>query len=109
MMRLDVIVGYCPDLGIVELTGWIERGWVRPDRDGADWAFASVDVARVRLIYDLRRHLGVEEDAVPLILSLVDQVYDLRTTLKAVSAALDTQPAEVRQAVLAAMAPPPAP
>jgi chaperone modulatory protein CbpM len=101
MMRLDMIVTEFPDLEIVELTGWIEQGWVRPEPDGM---FETIDLARVRLIYDLRRSLDVQEDAVPMILALLDQVYDLRRTLKAVSAALDTQPPGVRDAVLAAMA-----
>ena len=104
MMRVEAIIAHCPDLELVELAGWIEQGWVRPETDGTGWAFESIDVARVRLIYDLERNLGLPEDAVPLILSLVDQVYDLRATLKAVSGALDTQPPAVRAAVLAAMA-----
>jgi chaperone modulatory protein CbpM len=101
MMRIEVIVTQFPDLETVELTGWIDRGWVRPEPDGM---FDAIDLARVRLIYDLRRGLGVQEDAVPVILALLDQVYDLRLTLKAVSAALGTQPPGVRDAVLAAMA-----
>lgn len=101
MMRLDVIVTQFPDLEIVELTGWVERGWVRPEPDGV---FQTIDLARVRLIYDLRRGLAIAEDAVPMILALLDQIYDLRATLKSVSAALDTQPPAVRAAVLAAMA-----
>jgi chaperone modulatory protein CbpM len=101
MMRLDMIVTEFPDLDIVELRGWIDLGWVRPEADGA---FDVIDVARVRLIHDLRRDLGIEEAAIPMILSLLDQVYDLRATLKAVSAALDGQPPAVRAAVLAAMA-----
>jgi len=101
MIRLEVIVTQFPDLELVELTGWIDRGWVRPEPDGR---FEPIDVARVHLIYDLRRGLGVAEEAVPMMLALLDQVYDLRTTLKAVSAALEIQPPGVRDAVLAAMA-----
>ena len=101
MMRLDVVVTQFPDLEIVELTGWIEQGWVMPESDGA---FQTIDVARVHLIYELRRDLGIAEDAVPMILGLLDQVYDLRATLKAVSGALERQPPDVRDAVLTAMA-----
>lgn len=100
-MQLELIVAQFPDLEIVELSGWIEQGWVRPEADGA---LETIDIARIRLIYDLRRSLGIDQDAVPMILSLLDQVYDLRATLKAVSAALETQPPPVRAAVLAAMA-----
>jgi chaperone modulatory protein CbpM len=108
MMRIQAIIARFPDLEIVELTGWIEQGWVTPmavveDRV-EDWQFEGIDIARVGLIYDLRRNLGVEIDAMPLVLSLLDQLYDLRATLKSVSSALDGQPPEVRKAVLAAMA-----
>ena len=81
-MQLELIVAQFPDLEIVELSGWIEQGWVRPEADGA---LETIDIARIRLIYDLRRSLGIDQDAVPMILSLLDQVYDLRATLKAVS------------------------
>jgi len=101
MMRLDIVVTQFPDLEIIELTGWIEQGWIRPEADGG---FETIDVARVRLIYELRRDLGIAEDAVPMILGLLDQIYDLRATLKGISAALETQPPAVRDAVLAAMA-----
>jgi chaperone modulatory protein CbpM len=106
MMRLEAIITQFPDLDTVELTAWIDRGWVRPDPapSPADWAFEGVDLARVGLIYDLRRHLGVEEDVVPMVLALVDQVYSLRATLKAVTGAIEHQPAEVRAAVRTAMA-----
>jgi len=101
MMRLELICAEFADLEIAELSAWVEEGWVRPAADGT---FETIDVARVHLIYDLRRSLGVEAAAVPMILGLLDQVYDLRATLKAVSGALDRQPPEVRRAVLAAMA-----
>lgn len=103
-MRFDAIVGLFPDLEAVELSDWIERRWVQPEAaEGGSWVFHEIDVARVRLIYDLRRELDVEEETVPLVLSLLDQVYELRCTLKAMTRALGTQPPEVQAAVLAAL------
>lgn len=105
MMRLEAIVALFPDLEAVELTGWIERRWVQPEPgEGGGWLFHEIDVARVRLIYDLRRDLEVAEETVPLVLSLLDQVYELRGALKAMTRALESQPAEVQQAVRAALA-----
>ncbi|HEV2673097.1 MAG TPA: hypothetical protein VGV37_01065 [Aliidongia sp.] len=105
MMKLEAIVTRFPDLEIVELTAWIEQGWIRLESDTpAAWVFDGIDVARIELIYDLRRRLGVQEDTVPMVLSLLDQVYELRATLKAVTGALEHQPAEVRAAVVAALA-----
>lgn len=104
MMRLDAIVALFPDLDTVELSEWIERRWVQPEPGvGGGWIFHEIDVARVRLIYDLRHDLDIAEDTVPLVLSLLDQVYELRCTLKAMTRALGTQPPEVQAAVLAAL------
>jgi len=102
MIRIDALVAQFPYLDAGELAGWVERHWVTPDLDPASeetWIFTEIDVARVRLIYDLRHDLDVAEDMVPLMLSLLDQVYDLRGTLKAVNRAIAKQPREVRDAV----------
>ena len=101
-MKLDAVVALFPDLEAVELTAWIEQSWVRPERDvgEGDWAFREIDVARIRLIYDLRRNLEMPEEALPVLLSLLDQVYDLRRKLNALDAALEDHPEEVRNALL---------
>jgi chaperone modulatory protein CbpM len=57
----------------------------------------------VRLILDLRRGMDVAEDAMPLVLSLLDQVYELRSRLKSVLRVVEAQPREVQLAVLAAI------
>jgi chaperone modulatory protein CbpM len=106
MIRIDALVAQIPGLDADELSGWVERHWVTPDIDpddnaGEAWIFTEIDIARVRLIHDLRHDLDVAEDMVPLMLSLLDQVYDLRCTLKAVNRAIAKQPREVREAVYA--------
>ncbi len=102
-MQIDAVVALIGDLDTVELIGWIERGWVQPDAAGDVWEFREIDVARVRLIRDLRRGMDVSEDAVPLVLSLLDQVYELRGQLRRMIDALSSQPQEVRAAIVAAM------
>lgn len=103
MMQLTSVIALFADLPEMELTGWIERGWVQPEFGEAGWVFQEIDVARVRLIHDLRHAMDVGEDAIPIILSLLDQVYELRAQLKAVLRAVEAQPAEVREAIRAAM------
>jgi chaperone modulatory protein CbpM len=106
-VRLDAVLAMFSDMGVTELTAWVERGWVQPDSaNGEQWVFRDIDVARVRLIHDLRRDLDVAEDAVPLVLTLLDEVYELRTTLRGVIRAVGAQPPEVRKAVLGALDPP---
>jgi chaperone modulatory protein CbpM len=107
MIHFEAVIAQFPELPAPELTDWIARGWVQPEgATTADWVFAEIDVARVRLIFDLRLRMAIDEDALPLVLSLLDQIYGLRGALQAMVRALDDQPASVRAAVLAAMAPP---
>ena len=85
----------------VEIHAWIERGWVRPEgRRGGEPLFSELDVARLCLICDLRHDLAVEEETLPLVLSLLDQVYTLRRQLGALTDAVQQQPPEVRRAIL---------
>ncbi|HET7883122.1 MAG TPA: hypothetical protein VFL55_19715 [Acetobacteraceae bacterium] len=100
-MDAAAVVALFPGLTMIELTAWVERGWVIPDADGPVLEFHEIDVARVRLIRDLRGGMELGEDAVPLVLSLLDQVYELRSRLKSVLRALEAQPGDVQQAILA--------
>jgi len=111
-MRIASVVALFADLPEAELTSWVARGWVQPDASGPDagegggeagWEFQAIDVARVQLIHDLRRSMEVGEETMPLVLSLLDQVYALRGTLRDVLGALEAQPEVVRAAVLAAL------
>ena len=65
--------------------------------------FQEVDVARVRLIHDMRAIMRIDDETIPMLLSLVDQVYELRGGLRAVLRAVDSQPAPVRDAIHAAL------
>ena len=104
MIPVEAVAALFPDLETVELTTWIERSWVEPEPGGdGGWIFQEIDVARVRLIYDLRRDMAVAEDTVPLVLSLLDQVYELRAQLKSVTRAIEHLPEPVRAQILAAL------
>lgn len=102
-LELTSVTALFVDLPVQELTGWVERGWVRPEGDAPAWVFQEIDVARVRLIHDLRRGMDLDEDSIPLVLSLLDQIYDLRSELQAVLRAIEAQPAEIRTAIRAAL------
>lgn len=103
MMRFTAVVALFPDLPRTELQGWVERGWVRPEGADPDWIFADIDIARIRLIRDFRRAMAVSEETMPLVLSLLDQVYTLRSQVQALARAVEHQPEPVRQAILAAI------
>ncbi|MCO6416233.1 chaperone modulator CbpM [Siccirubricoccus sp. KC 17139] len=103
MIGLAELLAQVPAVPEAEVTLWIERRWLRAEQaPGGGWVFTEMDVARCRLLAELRITLELEEEVMPLVLSLLDQLYDARRTVKALLAALDQQPDEVRQAVLAA-------
>lgn len=79
------------EVGIAEsdLQLWIEQRWVLPSRTGDDFLFDDVDLARARLIRELRSDMMVNEEAIPVVLSLLDQIHSLRRTLARVNAAID--------------------
>ena len=83
-----------------ELRAWIENDWVRPEHVAGEPRFAEADVARIRLIVELRDAMAVGEEAIPVVLSLMDQLYDERrrvqTLCEAIRAAGLTEPVRRR-------------
>jgi chaperone modulatory protein CbpM len=80
------------DIGASELTAWVEQNWVLPVEDAGEFFFDEMDLARVRLISELRNDLGVNEDAIPVVLRLLDQVYSLRRALAELNEAIQELP-----------------
>lgn len=106
MIRIDAVVARFPGLDEAEIADWVARGWVHAEgATRSEWRFADIDVARLHLVRDLRVDLAVDEDLVPLVLSLLDQVYDLRRTLRTVLEVVHEAPEDVRRRVLGALAP----
>jgi chaperone modulatory protein CbpM len=101
MIGIDAVLRLIGGVQEVELRRWIEERWVRPEPASGGYVFREVDIARIRLIVDLRRNLAIDEEALPVVLQLLDQVYALRRRLRAMSEALDAQAPEVQDAVRA--------
>ena len=74
-----------------EVEGWIERAWVRPEGAPGHYLFHPIDEARVRLIVELRDQLAINDDALPVVLSLLDQVYAARRHMRRVRDAIERQ------------------
>jgi chaperone modulatory protein CbpM len=96
---LDIVAGLERD----ELLAWVEHGWVTPLRRDSRLFYREIDVARVRLIVEFRRELHVGEDAMPMLLSLMDQVYGLRRELRLLAEAVGEQPESVRREIAVAL------
>lgn len=82
-----------------DLRVWVRAGWVRPSMSEGGPMFDDIDIARLRLLCDLRREMALTPDAVEVVLTLIDRLHRTRRDLRMLLAAVDDQPHEVRRAV----------
>ncbi len=71
----------CSGLQVQTLEFWLEQRWLIPQETSAGMTFSDMDVARARLIQDLKTDFGVNDEGVDVILHLVDQLHGLRRAL----------------------------
>jgi chaperone modulatory protein CbpM len=101
MKTLSEVTALIGRVDRVELRAWVQRGWIASrEVVGAEPTFSEVDIARARLICDLHHDLAVDEETIPMVLSLLDQIYALRRQMTALTGAIQQQPEDVRQAIL---------
>ena len=81
-----------PDCGVFALDG-----------ETARWRVWANRAERVELILDMRRDFAVDDEAMPLVLSLLDQLYGLRRQMRRLSDAIECQPAAIREAIRQAL------
>jgi chaperone modulatory protein CbpM len=66
-------------ISVDTITRFIAFAWVNPsDRDST--LLDQEDLARIRLIYELQHDFGINDEAVPIILHLIDQLNLLQLT-----------------------------
>ena len=82
-----------------EIVTWVEQRWVLPAEEEGRWIFDQADLSRVALISELRGDLAVNEEAVPLVLRLLDQLYSLRQAIQEVHDAVEDLPEQHRTAL----------
>ncbi len=99
MRSLPEVVAELGLQGEAEVLRWVEAACLRPE-PGEGYRFRAIDVARLRLIRELDRDLAVDAEAIPVVLDLLDQVYDLRRRVRALADALAEEDEAVRRRVL---------
>jgi len=103
MTSLDELLRLHGGLTAVHVERWVARGLLRPRESGENWSFEQVDVARVRLLAELGEDIGLDDDTVDTVVSLVDQVHTLRGQLGLLARAIAEQPADTREAIAVAL------
>lgn len=102
MMNVEDLIDSISELQRSDLERWIEAELVNPHDDGTAVVFTEVECARVRLICTLHYDLEIAADALPLVVSLIDQLYDSRQRFLALAKAVAQQDRPVRKAILQA-------
>ena len=79
----------------VTLEYCVSAGWIAPAAEHGD-----ADLARARLVRDLREAMGVNDEGVGVALDLLDQIHGLRRALRRVGDVMHGLPEPARQEVL---------
>ena len=88
MIDVELLFTRMSTLDPQDLERWILNTWVRRETDDGRTLFRDIDVARVRLIQELTDDMQVNEEAIPIVLLLLDQLYDARRRIREVGEAL---------------------
>jgi chaperone modulatory protein CbpM len=105
MMHVDDLMAAISSLQRSDLEAWIREELVVPRKEAGTLFFTEMDCARVRLICTLHYELEIDANTLPVVLSLVDQLYDTRQRLLSLAAAVTAQDKNIQAAIIAAIEP----
>jgi chaperone modulatory protein CbpM len=88
MIGIELLILRLPGVDRRSLERWIHKDWVRPESEDGHHVFQEIDVARVRLIQDLLDNMKLNEEALPVVLALLDQLYETRRRMREVGKAI---------------------
>ena len=83
-----------------DLRIWVQEGWVRPAQGETGPVFDDLDIARLRLLCDLCIDMSLPDDAMPVVLTLLDRLHESRRRLRQLSDVIAQQPEPTRQAIV---------
>ena len=100
MISENEVINKLQGVSRTRLRVWVKRGWVSPSKTGAEYYFRDIDVARLDLIRQLQIDMAINNEAVPIVLSLIDQIHGLRYELKTLAQAVEAQHKDIQGAIL---------
>ncbi|MDP3342273.1 hypothetical protein [Frigidibacter sp.] len=96
----DEVLAAIPGLTRTRLVAFIETELIVPlrrdDDRGSPPVFRRVDFARVQLLCDLTSDLDLGEDALAVVIALIDQLHATRQELLAIARAVEAEPPDIR-------------
>ncbi len=82
-----------------QLVSFIEAEIVVPLQSETGPVFRQMDVARVELLCELSEQYDLQNDALGMVISLVDQLHGVRAELRAVLEAVEQEETKVRSRI----------
>jgi chaperone modulatory protein CbpM len=99
----DEVVATVTRLTRPQLSAYVEAAFVRPQKSAQGYVYRRIDIARLELLCDLSDDLDLDETALTVVLSLIDQLHAARQDLAHVAQAMQSLPDEHRAELLAAL------
>ncbi len=78
---------------------FISASLVAPVQTATGRTYAPVDLARLELLCDLAEQFDLTEDALGIVITLIDALHAARSRLHRLAEALEAEPADVRQRI----------
>lgn len=89
-----------------QLVRFIDGDLVKPQRATKGYVFRKIDIARLELLCDLSMDLDLDETALGIVISLIDQLHTARQDLVVMAQAVDKLPNELRASVMSSLGQP---
>jgi len=83
-----------------DLVLWVERRWILPAQQEGNLVFSDADVARAQMIIELRRDMGIDDEAMPVVLDLLDKLYGVRRQMRELLSAVGELPEAQRDMLM---------
>ena len=93
----EEVVATVSGLTRARLTAFVQAEIVWPVQGEGGPVFRQIDVARLQLLRDLSEQFDMSEDTLAVVMTLIDQLHEVRADLKSVLRAITEEPVEVRQ------------
>lgn len=87
-------LGHQPDRDTLQ--NYITRTWIAPIETPDAMYFEEIDITRIRLVHQLQYEMDINDEAMDIILSLIDQMYGMQEALRLMQDAVLQQPDDVQ-------------
>lgn len=101
MYNVSETIALVNGLSAKRLNYCLDQGWIYASIGDSGPGFGDIDIARLSLICTLQNDMEIDDDMLPTILSLIDQVYGLRSDLRNIMQVISSEPDDIKQRFMA--------